>query len=173
MGIRMSQKPVQRNPQSLVAQQIIREPIEKPTTQTPLGQVFVIPERCKGCKYCWEYCPEDVLEASECVNSEGYHYPQVKKGKESACIACGMCEWICPDLAIYAVEKPKFNGILTHIRKIRWASQLGFLAFFLFLTTGQVVDATKCVGCNQCSYVCLARHTGPTGIMVEPTPRVA
>src|SRR5208283_54535 len=49
-----------------------------------------------------------------------------------------MCEWICPDLAIYAVEKPKVNGILTHIRKIRWASQLGFLALFLFLTTGTV-----------------------------------
>ncbi len=78
------------------------------------------------------------MEASQGINSQGYHYPQVKQGKESACIACGMCEWICPDLAIYAVEKPKVSGILTHIRKIRWASQLGFLALFLVVTTGTV-----------------------------------
>jgi ferredoxin-type protein NapH len=134
----MAQETVQRNPQRLIAQQIIREPIDKPTVQKPVGQVFVIPERCKECKYCWEYCPEEVLESSKGINSQGYRYPQVKKGKESACIACGMCEWICPDLAIYAVEKPKVSGILTHIRKIRWATQLGFLALFLVVTTGTV-----------------------------------
>jgi ferredoxin len=38
------------------------------------------------------------------------------------------------------------------------------------LTIGPIVDVEKCVGCNQCSYVCPARETGPTGIMVEATP---
>lgn len=121
-----------------MAQEIVREPIEQPPVQKPVGRVFIIPDRCKECKYCWEYCPEEVLEASQAVNSNGHHYPQVKQGKESACIACGMCEWICPDFAIYAVEKRTLTGIATKIRKIRWASQLGFLALFLFVTTGAV-----------------------------------
>jgi NAD-dependent dihydropyrimidine dehydrogenase PreA subunit len=69
-----------------------------------MGRVFIIPERCKQCTYCWEYCPEDVLEISEALNRQGYHYPQVKRGKESACVNCGMCEWVCPDFAIYTVE---------------------------------------------------------------------
>jgi ferredoxin-type protein NapG len=38
------------------------------------------------------------------------------------------------------------------------------------ITTGPVVDAEKCVGCNQCSFVCTARETGHTGIMVEASP---
>jgi ferredoxin-type protein NapG len=33
---------------------------------------------------------------------------------------------------------------------------------------GPVVDETKCVGCGQCDYVCLARLIGPTAIEVEP-----
>jgi polyferredoxin len=134
----MSQEIMEMSPRRLVAQQILNEPIEKSSERGPVGQVFVIPERCKECKYCWEYCPEEVLEASDAVNSKGYHYPQVKQGKESACIACGICEWMCPDFAIYAVEQRKVSGILSHIRKIRWASQLGFLALFLVITTGTV-----------------------------------
>lgn len=137
----MSQKTGQRNPQSLVAEQIIREPLDKPTVQTPVGRVFVVPERCKGCKYCWEYCPEEVLEASKGINGQGYHYPQVKQGKESACINCGMCEWICPDFAIYAVEKRKVGRLASNIRKIRWTTQLSFLVLFLFVTTGTVCTA--------------------------------
>jgi ferredoxin-type protein NapG len=36
------------------------------------------------------------------------------------------------------------------------------------ITVGPVVDETKCVGCGQCDFVCLARLNGPTGISVEP-----
>ena len=38
------------------------------------------------------------------------------------------------------------------------------------VATGPVVDARKCVGCNQCSFVCPPRLLGHTGIMVEVTP---
>jgi ferredoxin-type protein NapG len=34
---------------------------------------------------------------------------------------------------------------------------------------GPVVDETKCVGCGQCDYVCIARRIGPTAIAVEPS----
>jgi ferredoxin len=134
----MSQEVMEMSPRRLVAEQILHKPIENSPERAQVGRVFVIPERCKGCKYCWEYCPEEVLEASDAVNGKGYHYPQVRQGKESACIACGICERVCPDFAIYAVEQRKVRGILAHIRKIRWASQLGFLALFLFITTGTV-----------------------------------
>jgi len=97
---RIPQKP----PPSLLAKQIVREPINKSSFPKPTGQVFIIPERCKECTYCWEYCPEEVLEISQALNSHGYHHPQVKAGKESACVNCGMCEWICPEFAIYTVE---------------------------------------------------------------------
>jgi ferredoxin-type protein NapG len=36
------------------------------------------------------------------------------------------------------------------------------------ITEGPVVDETKCAGCGQCDYFCLARLIGPTGILIEP-----
>ena len=36
------------------------------------------------------------------------------------------------------------------------------------ISNGPQVDETKCVGCGQCDFVCLARVNGPTGISVEP-----
>jgi len=87
-----------------MAKEITREPINKASFPKPMGQVFIIPQRCKECNFCWELCPEEILERSEALNSQGYHYPQVKEGEESACVNCGMCEWICPEFAIFTVE---------------------------------------------------------------------
>jgi len=99
----MRGKPL-RPPQSLIATNIIRVPIDSSSFPKPQGRVFIIPERCKQCTYCWEFCPKDVLEMSTGINSQGFHYPQVRKGKESSCVNCGMCEWICPEFAIYTEE---------------------------------------------------------------------
>jgi 2-oxoglutarate ferredoxin oxidoreductase subunit delta len=81
-----------------------RAPINIHTFKVPLGKVHIIKERCKECGYCWTYCPKEVLEKSDYVNKNGYHPPRIKKGKESACVACGMCEAICPDFAIFVEE---------------------------------------------------------------------
>ncbi len=67
------------------------------------GRVSVINERCKGCGFCIEYCPSDVLEISTEFNAKGYHYPVVKK--EEDCINCGLCEMLCPDFAIWSEQK--------------------------------------------------------------------
>ncbi|MDG6996052.1 MAG: 4Fe-4S binding protein [Nitrososphaerota archaeon] len=83
---------------------LIREPINKNRYERPIGRVFIIPERCKECNYCWTFCPQEVLEVSTEINSLGYHHPRVKQGKESDCVKCGMCEWICPEFAIYVEE---------------------------------------------------------------------
>jgi len=75
--------------------------------RVPLGQVHVIPERCKECGYCVGYCPEKVLAFSEDINSKGYHYPVIAAGQSEACVHCGYCNLICPELAIYTAEIPR------------------------------------------------------------------
>lgn len=72
--------------------------------KAPKGQVFIIKERCKGCGFCWTFCPKEVLEESEEINSKGYHLPKVKVGKEDACVDCKTCMLVCPEFAIYTVE---------------------------------------------------------------------
>ena len=63
------------------------------------GRVFVNVEACKGCGFCAEFCPADVLELSKEFNQKGYHPPEVKD--EEACTGCGLCGMYCPDFAIW------------------------------------------------------------------------
>jgi len=83
---------------------LTRTPLNMDQVKKPKGRIYVLPERCKGCEYCWEYCPEEVLEPSVKLNSKGYHYPVIKEGKEDACVNCCMCTEICPDFAIFTEE---------------------------------------------------------------------
>lgn len=78
-----------------------RTPLNLDRVQIPRGQVFVIPERCKGCRLCIEFCPHDVLRETEGINAKGYHYPEIAPGKETACIHCEFCTLVCPEFAIY------------------------------------------------------------------------
>ena len=81
-----------------------RIPIDLTSARVPLGEVAVIPERCKGCGYCMAFCPEQVLVASARINAKGYHYPEVAEGKEMSCVHCGFCNLVCPDMAIFTRE---------------------------------------------------------------------
>jgi 2-oxoglutarate ferredoxin oxidoreductase subunit delta len=65
--------------------------------------IFIIEDRCKGCSFCIEFCPRKVLEEDEKLNKIGIHPPRVKDS--SLCVGCGVCEDICPDFAIYLVDK--------------------------------------------------------------------
>jgi 2-oxoglutarate ferredoxin oxidoreductase subunit delta len=67
------------------------------------GKVHIDKDRCKGCQFCVEYCPKDVLEMSEEFNVKGYHPPYVKN--EVDCLYCQLCETICPEFAIYVTLK--------------------------------------------------------------------
>jgi 2-oxoglutarate ferredoxin oxidoreductase subunit delta len=69
------------------------------------GKIHILKERCKGCGFCVEYCPKDVLEMSDEFNIKGYHPPFVKD--EDKCLYCQLCETICPEFAIFVTLREK------------------------------------------------------------------
>ena len=79
-----------------------RKPLDSDTVKVPHGTVVIIANRCKGCGFCVEYCPKDVLVMSKQFNKKGYHPPEVVT--EGLCVNCNLCEMICPDFAIFSVE---------------------------------------------------------------------
>jgi len=80
-----------------------RKPLDAEKIKVPKGEVHIIKNRCKGCGFCIEFCPKEVLETSEELNERGAYPPKVKD--ESKCAFCGFCTAVCPDFAIFTVEK--------------------------------------------------------------------
>ncbi len=81
-----------------------REPIDLAEVTVPQGQVYIIPERCKECELCIDFCPQDVLRNSTQTNTKGYHFPEVVPGMEGSCVHCEFCTLICPEFAIFTLE---------------------------------------------------------------------
>jgi 2-oxoglutarate ferredoxin oxidoreductase subunit delta len=79
-----------------------RKPLDADDFEPPRGKVYIIDDRCKGCRFCIEFCPMDVLEESEKFNSKGYHPPEVTN--PDACVNCQLCELICPEFSIYVLD---------------------------------------------------------------------
>jgi 2-oxoglutarate ferredoxin oxidoreductase subunit delta len=84
-----------------------RTPLDISQVNVPRGQVYLIPERCKGCEVCVQFCPQDVLCISDSRNEKGYLIPQVVVGKETECVNCEFCTLVCPEFAIYTLP---WNG---------------------------------------------------------------
>ncbi|MBN1755620.1 ferredoxin family protein [bacterium] len=61
--------------------------------------LVILEDWCKGCGFCVEFCPKQVLELSGKFNVKGYHPPYVKNPEN--CILCQLCELYCPEFAIY------------------------------------------------------------------------
>jgi len=60
--------------------------------------VRIYEEWCKGCNICVSFCPTQTLELSRSGKSTVAH--------PAKCIYCGLCELLCPDLAITVRPKP-------------------------------------------------------------------
>jgi len=67
--------------------------------------IVILPDFCKGCEICVEFCPKDILKMSEELNTRSYHFPYIISLKTEDCSQCRLCERLCPDLAIFLVEK--------------------------------------------------------------------
>ncbi len=65
----------------------------------PRGRVEINEALCKGCGYCIEFCPRDVLAWSGSFNGKGYHPPRIAAPER--CTGCGLCGMYCPDFAIF------------------------------------------------------------------------
>ena len=59
-------------------------------------QHLIDKEWCKGCGICINFCPKQVLE----FDKNG----KVEAARPEDCIACRLCEFRCPDLAIQIIE---------------------------------------------------------------------
>ena len=81
-----------------------REPIDLQQATIPRGQVNLIPERCKECNICIQFCPQQMLQVSRKTNSKGYHYPEVIPEKRESCVHCQFCSLVCPEFAIFTRE---------------------------------------------------------------------
>ncbi len=81
-----------------------RVPLDSGSIEVKRGIVFILEERCKGCGYCINFCPKNVLEVSDKFNKKGYHPPHAALPHE--CVNCHYCEIICPEFAIYSIEDP-------------------------------------------------------------------
>jgi 2-oxoglutarate ferredoxin oxidoreductase subunit delta len=77
-----------------------RLPLDAKDHSIPQGELVIIKDRCKGCNFCIEFCPNQVLKESSEFNKKGYHPPRVTKQGE--CVNCNLCEIICPEFAIYS-----------------------------------------------------------------------
>ena len=82
-----------------------RQPLDTDRVSAPRGDVIIVEDRCKGCAFCVEYCPLDILILSESFNRKGYHPPEIVK--HGLCVDCGLCEMICPEFAIFSVAIPQ------------------------------------------------------------------
>ena len=86
------------------------DPVRPLLDAFPRGRVVVLAGRCKGCELCIEYCPQKMLDWSADYNAKGYRYPVIVPGMEQACVACGYCQSVCPDFAIYVEMLPLPEG---------------------------------------------------------------
>ena len=80
-----------------------RTPLDLDRLTKPRGQVFIIPERCKGCEICVRFCPCNVLQVSDSTNAKGYHIPELVPGNEADCVHCQFCTLVCPEFAIFTL----------------------------------------------------------------------
>ncbi len=87
----------------------------------PRNKTFVIDldqDLCKGsdCYICVNACPKEVFAAGDEITSKGLRPSQVKHPE--LCVGCGICEYLCPDLAITVQENGQSSpGVASPARR--------------------------------------------------------
>ncbi|WP_061212915.1 4Fe-4S dicluster domain-containing protein [Syntrophomonas wolfei] len=83
--------------------------MEAISTRMEKAIFHIFPDYCKGCGLCKEKCPNQTLVWSEKLGV--YGTPTVKPKDEDSCIACMICEMVCPDCAIYIERLRKKKAV--------------------------------------------------------------
>jgi 2-oxoglutarate ferredoxin oxidoreductase subunit delta len=65
---------------------------------TVTGTIRIDQERCKGCSFCMEYCPNHAIVLSTKLNLKGYFVADFESTK--GCTGCAVCALMCPEVAI-------------------------------------------------------------------------
>ena len=84
-----------------------RKPPDVERIGVPRGELCIVTDWCKGCGFCVEYCPKEVLGHVGGVQPKGYHPPEVVKPARRQ---LQPCEMICPDFAIFTVSWTESAG---------------------------------------------------------------
>ena len=71
------------------------------------GSVTFDVENCKGCELCVDACPQESLQLSPKINTQGYHYAVLVKDNCTGCINCAL---VCPDAVITVYREGKKKG---------------------------------------------------------------
>ncbi|HUI66342.1 MAG TPA: 4Fe-4S dicluster domain-containing protein [Bacteroidota bacterium] len=71
------------------------------------GTVSFDIETCKGCELCVEACPQESLQLSPQINTQGYHYAVLVQDNCTGCINCAL---VCPDAVITVYRENKKKG---------------------------------------------------------------
>jgi len=66
-----------------------------------------VEDLCKGCGICIEFCPAKILKVGSRMTKKGVFAPEVID--PSKCTACRICQYYCPDLAIFVVGGSKVS----------------------------------------------------------------
>ena len=63
------------------------------------GEITIDEKLCKGCGYCTKFCTRGcIVIPGDKYTPQGYMLPVFVETDK--CNACGVCGWMCPDLAI-------------------------------------------------------------------------
>ncbi len=96
------------------------------------GKITIDIEVCKGCLYCVEACPNDLISAADRLNAKGYYPAEFRQSggdpsggdpsggepsgdrtvssepsQDKGCTACTLCAISCPEAAIEVYRDEK------------------------------------------------------------------
>ena len=63
-----------------------------------VGKIIIDRDRCKGCGFCIDACPKDLIIITNDLNIQGY-LPAAIEDNDN-CTGCALCAEVCPDVAI-------------------------------------------------------------------------
>ncbi len=69
-------------------------------TGSSMAHIVIDRDRCKGCCFCIEFCPRNLIRVSREHNRIGYFPAEFIEEERERCTGCKTCAVMCPDTAI-------------------------------------------------------------------------